>query len=541
MLGQLGDGPERPSPCPVAVKNTITVMRPMMKWMAILPLAMLPTIVAQAATHYVDASAGDDGNSGTSQAAPWKTIAKVNGQTFQPGDAILFKAGGSWIGQLNPKGSGTSNSPIVISRFGSGPKPVINADGATGNGAVYLFNQEYWEICNLEIINDAPSGGDRRGVYLSASNFPGTVVRHLHLRDCHIHNIKGIVDQISNAAKRTGGVIIETIDDRVTPTRFDDILIENCAISTVDNQGIALNNKVSSSDYPGTPAWEARKFTRVVVRGNRINDVAKNAMIIRLTDETGLIEHNVCWDTAYRALTGNTIFSRSCRGTVFQFNEGYRNRAGELNPKKYWDGSLYDADLQSPGCIFQYSYSHDNNQGLFWQCTVAADSNVVVRYNISQNDRGRIFCLGYANTSTYIYNNTVYVPTNLSPVIVDERHENPKTYHFYNNIIYNLSATACYQWKGGANRTFDHNVFYGQHPANEPADPHKLTSDPKLIAPGTGGTNDLGSLGGYKLQAGSPCIDSGMTNTNSSGRDFWGNKVPCNAATDCGAHEWPGR
>jgi hypothetical protein len=162
----------------------------------------------------------------------------------------------------------------------------------------------------------------------------------------------------------------------------------------------------------------------------------------------------------------------------------------------------------------------------------------VVRYNISRNDRGRIFCLGYANKSTYIYNNTVYVPADLSPLIVDERHERPKTYFFYNNVIFNLSATARYQWKKGANRTFDHNVFYGQHPADEPADLHKLTSDPRLVAPGTGGTGDLGSLGGYKLQAGSPCIDSGMTISDNGGRDFWGGLVPFKGATDRGAHEW---
>jgi len=146
---------------------------------------------------------------------------------------------------------------------------------------------------------------------------------------------------------------------------LDEIRIRNCTIATVDKPGTALNNLVKVGDYPGTPAWEARKFTRVIIRGNKINDVAKNAMIIRLTDETGLIEHNVRWDTAYRALTGNTIFSRSCRGTVFQFNEGYRNRAGELDPTNYWDGSLYDADIQSPGCIFQYNKRHDTNQGLF--------------------------------------------------------------------------------------------------------------------------------------------------------------------------------
>ena len=486
------------------------------------------SVAAYGVPYYVDSAGGNDANGGTSQAAAWKSLTKVNGKTFQPGDSILFKAGGSWTGQLHPKGSGATNSPILIDMYGTGPKPVINANGATGNGAVYLYNQEYWEVGNLEVINDAATGGDRRGVYLAADNF-GTA-HHLYVRNCYIHNIKGIVDRTSSAAKRTGGIIVETVDDVTTPTRFDDILIENCVISTVDNQGIALNNRASVGDYPGTPEWEARKFTHFVVRGNSINDVAKNAIIIRLTDETGLIEHNVCWDTAFRALTGNTIFSRSCRGTVFQYNEGYLNRTTDF------DGSLYDADIQSPGCIFQYSYSHDNNHGLYWQCTDAADSNVIVRYNISQNDKGIIFCMNYDCLSTYVYNNTVYVGTNVSPRIIDERRSGTKTYYFYNNLIYNLSPTASYQWFNGI-RTFDCNLFYGLHPAGEPSDPHKLTFDPKLVAPGSGGTG-WNTVDGYKLQAGSPCIDSGKVIANSGGRDYWGDPVPFNGVPDRGADEY---
>jgi hypothetical protein len=111
-------------------------------------------------------------------------------------------------------------------------------------------------------------------------------------------------------------------------------------------------------------------------------------------DETGLIEHNVMWNTAERAGAGNTIYTISSRGTVFQYNEGYLNKetAG-------YDGCLYDADLRSPHVIFQRSYSHDNNQGLFWMATDSHDSDVIVRYNISQNDMGRIFSMSYANTA----------------------------------------------------------------------------------------------------------------------------------------------
>jgi hypothetical protein len=51
-------------------------------------------------TYYVDAASGSDTNSGTSESAAWKTIAKVSGISFAPGDRILFKRGGIWREEL---------------------------------------------------------------------------------------------------------------------------------------------------------------------------------------------------------------------------------------------------------------------------------------------------------------------------------------------------------------------------------------------------------------------------------------------------------
>jgi hypothetical protein len=123
-----------------------------------------------ATIYYVDSAGGSDANNGTSTSTPWQTLAKVNATTFAAGDQILFKAGSSWTGttKLNPKGSGTAGNPIKIDLYGTGAKPIINAGTATGNGAVYLSNQQYWEISNLEIINNSTSDGDRRGVHMPA-------------------------------------------------------------------------------------------------------------------------------------------------------------------------------------------------------------------------------------------------------------------------------------------------------------------------------------------------------------------------------------
>lgn len=90
------------------------------------------TILPTGAADYYIAPDGNDAASGTSAATPWQSIGKVNATTFQPGDQVLFKAGGSWTGQLWPKGSGTSGSPILLGSYGSGSKPLIDAQGVSG-------------------------------------------------------------------------------------------------------------------------------------------------------------------------------------------------------------------------------------------------------------------------------------------------------------------------------------------------------------------------------------------------------------------------
>ena len=161
---------------------------------------------ALAADYYVDPMTGADANSGTTPAAAWKTLAKVNGTTFSPGDRILLRAGGIWVGKLNPKGSGAPGNPIVLDKYGDGPKPISDGGGSTGDAVFYLHNQQYWHVSNLELTNDAPAEGDRRGVRLSAADF-GTV-NHIYLKHLDIRSIRGLVHQTDIAAKRTGGIAI---------------------------------------------------------------------------------------------------------------------------------------------------------------------------------------------------------------------------------------------------------------------------------------------------------------------------------------------
>jgi len=179
----------------------------------------------------------------------------------------------------------------------------------------------------------------------------------------------------------------------------------------------------------------------------------------------GVVEHNVCFETATLG-TGNTIFSRNVKGTVFQYNEGFLNKSHDH------DGSFYDPDLNSPETIWQYSYSHDNAHGLLWLCTKAKDSGVIVRDNISENDHGFLVYFNYAFKDVTVNNNIFYAGKDVAPYLL---RENPGNTHqqitFKNNLIFNESPGFIYEYrpedvikstKNINNRKFFNNHYLGK-------------------------------------------------------------------------------
>jgi len=76
-------------------------------------------------TKFYVSNTGNDSNTGTNQDSSWLTISKVNGETFDPGDEILFNKGDTWREALTVPSSGTSGDYITFSSYGTGAKPQI--------------------------------------------------------------------------------------------------------------------------------------------------------------------------------------------------------------------------------------------------------------------------------------------------------------------------------------------------------------------------------------------------------------------------------
>ncbi len=443
--------------------------------------------------YYVDSFGGDDSNSGRGPSEPWRSLKKVNATTFQPGDSILFKAGGMWSGMLHPQGSGTQEKPITIGRYGpdAAPAPIINGDG--DYAAVYLHNQEYWEIRHLELTNMADQVGNRAGVRVEAERL-GRKAHHIHLENLHIHDVQGDYPTETGGDYRgqdTGGVIFQAIGPAREGTRWDDVRVEGCTIASVDRVGIRITSKANHSNAGGASS-------RVVVQNNTISNAGGDGGIFIGLDGTSVIQHNVAHDLGLRvkgeAIAG--LWTWSCHGTVIQKNEVYRTQV----PQRGGDGQAFDTDGNDREVIYQYNYSHNNEGGFM----LFIANEAIVRYNISQNDGygattkrdpgGLITFTAWRSKNSHIYNNTFYIKKGMEVPIVDGIPRDRGPTYFSNNIIYNLGKG---YYNPKMNVVYDYNLYYGNHPETEPEDPHKLTADPLLVAPGTGGTG-RDSVNGYE-------------------------------------------
>jgi hypothetical protein len=108
-------------------------------------VAIFGSHFVSATTYYVSSSTGSDANSGTSSSTAWQTIAHVNGQSFNPGDSILFKRGDVWNESLAPPSSGSSGNPIAFDAYGTGAAPNLTGYYAVPTTAWVLVTGNAWK------------------------------------------------------------------------------------------------------------------------------------------------------------------------------------------------------------------------------------------------------------------------------------------------------------------------------------------------------------------------------------------------------------
>ncbi len=486
-------------------------------------------------TYHVDNQHGQDANSGLSPASAWASLAKVNATTFGPGDRILFKTGTRYAGQLAPHGSGSAGNPIVVSTYGGSERPLIEAEGKF-HEALLLKNQEYWEVDGLELTNLGPTEeAFRYGIRLVAWDY-GTV-HHIHLRNLFVRDVNGSLRKSRGEGQ---GIVWENGGDSKL-SRFDDLLIENCHLLRTDRNGIC-----GFTPYPADrKIWFPS--LHVVIRKNLLEDIGGDAIKPWGCDGT-TVEYNTVRGGRQRCRDyAAGIWPWNSDNTLIQFNEV----SGMKGTK---DGQAFDSDGFCHNTVFQYNYSHDNDGGFMLLCGIE-NENTIIRYNISQNDRTRLFHFYDLIDGTRIYNNVFFVGEDIDVHLFEWTPGGAgwATNTLIANNIFYLKGIGRNHYGlgkkspddgvwitkpgfGGAKDVvFQNNVVFGRT-ADVPEDWKTLVSDPMLVAPGTA-KDSFDSVNGYRLRQASPCIGTGTPIPDSGSRDFWGNPLKPNQKPSIGAHE----
>ena len=508
---------------------------------------------AQDKTYFVSPD-GNDAASGLSVKDAWKSIDKVNSFVFQPGDKVLFESGKTFYGQLKVQGSGVEGKPITLSSFGGPERPVINFGAAEGAG-ILLENVDHWEVVGMEVVSYEPYkiGIGRQGIVVRISK-PGNS-DHFVIRDNYIHDVWG---QLGGNGMYVGysssAILVQTarmasgmgVTGPREPVVINDVLIEGNKIERVDKCGIVCRGARNN----------------VVLRRNYMDNLGGDGIFVN-GPYRGLIEYNEIHRSCMRSgdpnLPGDdgwwphvaACWIQNTEETIMQFNEVYDTGRNLHNG----DGFAYDFDFNCKRCIAQYNYSKNNFGFMLLMYNIFEN---VTRYNISENDHTHLVQMQgpIEGDKSLVYNNVFYIDYGMADIdYFLTRAPEELGAKFYNNIFYAAgqgrfrnvftsgdTAVRKYDEELKANipagSVFLHNCYFGPWKNGLPDDPEALVADPKFVAPGTGGQG-LATLGGYMLQADSPCINTGMYVPNNGGRDFFGQPVN-DGHPDYGAFEYLG-
>ena len=468
-----------------------------------------PAAASTGTTYYVSSTHGDDGNAGTDQGHPWKTLDKVNAiaTDLKPGDSVLLERGSTFQGQyLHIKDtSGTADAPITIADYGdtSAAKPVIAANGVKGSrwyqnyrasvgnhqnkgtvsSAILLKDVSYITVKNLEITNDDPdvydpidtwkwtdtadSDGtkldrsadrmDRTGVAGIAEN--GTTMSHVTLEGLNIHDVDG---NIYNKHMANGGIYFMAHYARENKSaadktwlqnhisRFDHITIKNNIVKDVDRWGIAV----------GYTAY--LNFIDAAWGDGSIDD----DLIAKYGQTNVTIENNYV-----KGAGGDAITLMYCDRPVIQYNVGdsvskHMNNIDYPHDREHGGryGGWVAAGIWPWRCkdpIFQYNEmynnlnsEHGNGDGQAWDADYGDGTLYQYNYSYGNSFASLMICNQYAINTTFRYN----ISQNDRRGVFDLPSNGPGN-HIYNNTVYIGKDSAVLTDRSNSQAKFENNIF----------------------------------------------------------------------------------
>lgn len=218
---------------------------------------------------YYISNKGNDEHEVCTIETPWKSIEKMNSVILRQGDQILFRCGDCFSGELKIRQSGSEQTPIIVSSYGEGGKPVLtgsvnvkdwNIDkycqfSAFANKPVYqlyLNNQ----LCNLARI-------PAHGFFSIESGDKNSLTDHQHLN---------VNYDLTGASLRIRAVNWQYETNKVASHKNGTITFAESMIYQANTRyGYLLDNKLEFLTQPGQWFWDEKSTQLHFISPSELN------------------------------------------------------------------------------------------------------------------------------------------------------------------------------------------------------------------------------------------------------------------------------
>jgi hypothetical protein len=528
------------------------------------------------ATYYLDIVNGNNANVGTSPAAPWKTIAKLNGTTLHPGDTALFKADCLWREQLTISNSGSVGNLITFDMYGSGNAPEISGTDLLTSWSLYsgsIYQASYTNaITTLLLIEDgvvATAVGSIGGITAAGMFYADDTNHIIYYRALHSDNPSSHVMEVGGRAScvvcsnqsyitlrnlRLHGAGSGTgAGFKCVPTTTavpSHITLDTCEVDYAYYTGIWFGNYATSPGADDSltitncnvhhnwqigihydPADTSTRFTNVVLTQSHVHDNgnqtnALHGVYVRFCQAPVITYNEIDHNSGSINIAGG-VYLASSPNSVVKYNKCHDN---------FKTGFHWDVNSNGFDCEWNLTWNH-THQGFMIEEHYRADGTSLLAHNLSFNDICGVLIGPGLNihvvTGVTIVNNIFYNEFTRT-VGIDTTNGGVPADNFDNTVDYNL-----YNVNSGGDGALMQtvaplaNYTLSQWQAFTGWDAHSKAIDPLFLRYVNDGT------GNYHLQATSPAIGAGIATSSDPSTDYDGRACPVNGTRyDIGPLMW---
>ena len=489
--------------------------------------------------YYLSSSTGNDNNNG-SQTQPWKTLSKISNTTLGPGDTVYFKKGDTFRGHYVVNGSGTEQSPITFTAYGTGNQPVISgSDHDDGGGdyreAILVENEDNMIFEDLEIQNHRTTSRSNVGDLVSfgiqvISSSAGTK-NNFTFRDMTFKNVYGLywVDPSNQSefnAFEVSGLTFKSSWGGI----INNVVVEDSYFTDLQRIGIHIKNTSGKTSD--------KRNTNIVVRRNEFFQIG-GTCVLPIRTENCLIENNIFNQPGAKTNDkmigrGSAVWNWYSINTIVQYNQA-------INAKGILDSHGIHVDHSNIDTFIQYNLMQDCEGGFVE--ILGGNQRAVYRFNISINDGWRVNPnwtnsdhtiwlndkiggqSGHPSYDSYIYNNTIVINKSGNDAFDTAIDINGQNTRIFNNIIYAVNGSGIGNQQGNyndPNLMMTNNLFFGNIRNNfKTIDANRIEVDPQFY------DEDRADQYGFQIGASSQAIDAGAAYAG----DYAHPAIPVGAST----------